>query len=193
MEQVTGHLVTFVMGMFGLYWLISSICNKQKDEEAAEAVDDAAKEASALDWEEEVHPRTRQLAMETLRRMGCEPKETEEGRIRFDYQGVTFLMEAVDECLFVNLIWPWCYSFSKFDIDEFARVRQVVNDVNMRGLVSVFYCLADSDEVAVHMKKNFLFVAQIPHLKDYLCLMLDCLFKTVRTLEVEVEKMSNRN
>ena len=190
MEQVTGHLVTFVMGMFGLYWLISSICNKRKDEEDKER--DNSDGTLTKDENLEM-PMTKELVKSVLRQMECLPIETEEGRIRFDYQGVTFLMEAADECLFVNLIWPWCYSFSKFDIDEFARVRQVVNDVNMRGLVSVFYCFADSDEVAVHMKKNFLFVAHIPHLKDYLCLMLDSLFKTARTLEVEVEKMSNSN
>ena len=98
-------------------------------------------------------------------------------------------MEAVDDCLFVNLIWPWCYSFSKFDIDEFARMRQVVNEINMKGSVSVFYSIADTDEVAVHLKKNFLFVPQVPQLKDYLKLMFDSFFRTARTLDVEIEKM----
>lgn len=131
---------------------------------------------------------TRDLVMEILPKMGCEPKETEEGRIQFEYQGIVFLMEAVNDCLFVNLIWPWCHSFSKFDIDEFARVRQVVNDINMRGTVSVFYSISDSDDVAVHIKKHFLFVSQIPDVVDYLKLMLDSFFRTARTLDVEIEK-----
>ena len=57
---------------------------------------------------------TRQLALNTIEKIGCEPRYTEEGRIQFEYQGVIFLMEAVNECAFVNLIWPWCHSFSKF-------------------------------------------------------------------------------
>ena len=97
-------------------------------------------------------------------------------------------METADDCDFVNLIWPWCYSFSKFDIDEFARVRQVVNDINARGTASVFYGITDSDDVAVHIKKNFLFVPQIPNLEEYLRLMLDSFFRTARTLDLEIEK-----
>lgn len=131
---------------------------------------------------------TKQLALKTIENLGCEPRYTEEGRIQFEYQGVIFLMEAVNDCAFVNLIWPWCHSFSKFDIDEFARVRQVVNDINARGTASVFYCITDSDDVAVHIKKHFLLVSQIPDLTDYLKLMLDSFFRTARTLDLEIEK-----
>ena len=131
---------------------------------------------------------TRQLALNTIENIGSEPKFTEEGRIQFEYQGITFLMETANDCMFVNLIWPWCYSFSKFDIDEFARVRQVVNDINAYGVVSVFYSITDSDDVAIHIKKNFLFVPQIPNLEEYLRLMLDSFFRTARTLDLEIEK-----
>lgn len=131
---------------------------------------------------------TRQLALTTIKKIGSEHKYTEDGHIQFEYQGVIFLMEATDECKFVNLIWPWCHSFSKFDIDEFARVRQVLNDINAKGMTSVFYGITDSDEVAVHIKKHFLFVQQIPNIEDYLKLMLDIFFRTARTLHVEIEK-----
>ena len=131
---------------------------------------------------------TRQLALRTIENIGSEPKYDEAGRIQFEYQGVIFLMEAVNDCMFVNLIWPWCHSFSKFDIDEFARVRQVVNDINMRGTLSVFYGITDSDDVAVHIKKHFLFVQQIPDLEGYLKITLDSFFRTARTLDIEVEK-----
>ena len=131
---------------------------------------------------------TRQLALRTIENIGSEPKYDEAGRIQFEYQGVIFLIEAANDCDFVNLIWPWCHSFSKFDIDEFARVRQVVNDINMRGLVSVFYSITDSDDVAVHIKKHFLFVNQIPNIEDYLKMILNSFFRVVRTLELEIEK-----
>ena len=131
---------------------------------------------------------TRQLALKTIENIGSEPKYTEEGRIQFEYQGVIFLMEAANDCMFVNLIWPWCHSFSKFDIDEFARVRQVVNDINARGTASVFYGITDSDDVAIHIKKHFLLVSQIPDIEDYMRLMLDSFFRTARTLDVEIEK-----
>ena len=131
---------------------------------------------------------TRQLALKTIENIGSTPQYTEEGRIQFEYQGVIFLMEAANDCMFVNLIWPWCHSFSKFDIDEFSRVRQVINDINMRGTASVIYSITDSDDVAVHIKKHFLLVSQIPGLEEYLKLMLDSFFRTARTLDVEIEK-----
>lgn len=131
---------------------------------------------------------TRQLALTTIKRIGSEPKYTEDGHIQFEYQGIIFLMEATDECKFVNLIWPWCHSFSKFDINEFSRVRQVMNEINARGMASVFYGITDSDEVAVHIKKHFLLAQQIPNIEDYLKLMLDIFFRTARTLHVEIEK-----
>ena len=131
---------------------------------------------------------TRQLALKTIENIGSTPQYTEEGRIQFEYQGITFLIEAANDCSFVNLIWPWCHSFSKFDIDELSWVRQVINDINMRGTSSVFYCITDSDDVAVHIKKHFLLVSQIPGLEDYLKLILESFFRTARTLDVEIEK-----
>ncbi len=136
----------------------------------------------------EVKPETRDLAFSLLRKIGCIPEGTDEGRIQFEYQGIMFLMEAVDDCLFVNLIWPWCHSFSKFDIDEFSRVRQVVNEINMQGTVSVFYGVTTSDDVAIHIKKHFLLVPEIRDLEGYLRLMLDSFFRTARTLDLEIEK-----
>lgn len=131
---------------------------------------------------------TRQLALNIIENIGSSPQYTEEGRIQFEYQGIVFLMEAVNDCLFVNLIWPWCHSFSKFDIDEFARVRQVVNEVNLRESVSVVYTITDSDDVALHIKKHFLLVPQIPEVEEYLKLILTSFFRVARTLNLEIEK-----
>ena len=132
---------------------------------------------------------TRQLALNVIEHIGSTPQYTEEGRIQFEYQGIIFLMEAANDCMFVNLIWPWCHNFSKFDIDEFARVRQVVNEINVQGTVSVVYTLADSDDVAVHIKKHFLFISQIPQIEDYLKLILKNFFDIARRLELEIERL----
>lgn len=131
---------------------------------------------------------TRQLAINAIERIGCEPQFTEEGRIQFEYQGVIFMMEAANDCMFVNLIWPWCHSFSKYDIDEFARVRQVVNEINLYDTVSLVYTISDSDDVALHIKKHFLFIDQIPQIDEYLRMVINNFFRTARKLELEIEK-----
>jgi len=58
----------------------------------------------------------------------------------------------------------------------------------MQGTMSVFYSITDSDDVAVHIKKNFLLVEQIPDLESYLKVTLDSFFRTARTLDIEIEK-----
>ena len=161
--------------------------SKHLQELAKKLVDDDDKNESVKKIESKVIG-TKDLAYKLLKEMCTKPQETEEGRIKFEYQGIFFLMEAINECKFVNLIWPWFHSFSKFDIDELARVRRVVNDVNARGTASVFYGITDSDDVAVHIKKHFLLVSQIPDLEDYLKLTLDNFFRTARTLDIEIEK-----
>lgn len=83
--------------------------------------------------------------------------------------------------------WPWCHSFSKFDIDEFARVRQVINVINAWGTMSVFYTISDTEEVAVHIKKNFVMVDH-PDLMTYMKVILDSFFRTARTVDEEIEK-----
>lgn len=159
--------------------------NASESEKHYERSDNEQNNNEPITMEEET--KTRELALNLLKRLGAEPKEAEDGHIQFEYQGILFLMEAVDECLFVNLIWPWCHSFPKFDIDEFARAKQVMNEINMRGSVSVFYTISDSDEVAVHIKKNFVLVEH-PDLEWYMRVILDGFFRTARTLDIEIEK-----
>ena len=135
-------------------------------------------------------PETRSLVYTTLRQMNCQPEDTDEGRIMFEYQGVKFLMEAEDDCLFVNLIWPWCHSFNIYDVDEFARVRKVVNEINIRSTSTIFYIPnPESDEVAVHIRKNFIFIPQITQLSEYLQGILRSFFIAVRELNTEIERV----
>lgn len=184
-------LILITTSVINIVWYISMIIllksSKRLHELAKKLEEDNNQNENVDMMESEIHG-AKDLAYKLLKEMGCTPQETEEGRIKFEYQGIIFLMEAVNDCAFVNLIWPWCHYFSKFDIDEFARVQRVVNNINARGLVSVFYYETDSDDVAVHIRKNFLFVPQIPELNDYLKLILDNFFRTVRTLDVEIEK-----
>ena len=100
-------------------------CSSTSSEENGETIIQT-ETISAMDNNElpkEEKPATKDLAYSILHKLGCVPEETEDGRIRLEFQGITFLMEAVNDCLFVNLIWPWCHSFSIFDIDEFSRVQ----------------------------------------------------------------------
>lgn len=183
-------MVLIIISVVNIVWYISMIIllkSSKHLQELAKKLGDDDQNESVEKMESKVIG-AKDLAYKLLKEIGCTPQETEEGRIKFEYQGISFLMEAINECKFVNLIWPWFHSFSKFDIDELSRVRQVINDINMSGTASVFYNITDSDDVALHIKKHFLLVPQIPDLEEYMKLTLDSFFRTARTLDIEIEK-----
>lgn len=169
----------------------SEYCSSTGSEENGETMieTETISEMDKNELPKEEKPATKDLAYSLLHKLGCAPEETEDGRIRFEFQGITFLMEAVNDCLFVNLIWPWCHSFSIFDIDEFSRVRKVVNEININSSCSVFYIPnPESDEVAVHIKKHLLLTPQIPNIEEYMKVIFRSFFVAQRELVTEIEK-----
>ena len=54
--------------------------------------------------------------------------------------------------------------------------------------MSVVYTITVSDDVALHIKKHFLLVPQIPEVEEYLKLILKSFFLVARTLNLEIEK-----
>ena len=169
----------------------------ERDEGCGNAKDDGVErqeetvceitEQNSMEQEEQI--RTKELACSVLREIGCQPEEKEDNQIIFEYQDITFLMDVVDDCLFVNIIWPWCHSFSLYDIDEFARFRKVANIINANCGCTIFYVPdTESDEVAVHIKKHFILVPQIPKMNNYLKAIMRHFFTTARLLNIELEK-----
>ena len=143
---------------------------------------------NSMEQEEQI--RTKELAISVLMEIGCKAEEEDGDRISFEYQGITFFMDVVDECLFVNIIWPWCHSFSIYDIDEFARFRKVANMINAKNHCTIFYVPnTESDEMAVHIKKHFILVPQIPQLANYLRAILRDFFTAARKLSIEMERV----
>ena len=159
--------------------------NKNKND-SIEDIDSVDNSNSETNMEEKI--KTKELAISVLKDIGADLTDIGEERIQFDYQGITFLLDLEDDCYFVNIIWPWCHTFNKLDIDEFSRVQRVINTINSYDAVSVFYGISDSDDVVLHMKKNLLFIPQIPQIDSYLRSILGGFFRTVRTLDFEIEK-----
>lgn len=133
---------------------------------------------------------TRQLALRTIENIGSKPEYTEEGRIQFEYQGIVFLMEASNDCFFINIYDLWWYHISTYcDLDEFAAMQKTINRINAHVNCTVLYTInQEAEEIGVHSKKNMLFVRQIPDLKGYLISTLNDFFKVQRSVMTEIEK-----
>jgi hypothetical protein len=122
--------------------------------------------------------------------MDCQGGEDEKGYFECEYQGVHFVIEAEDDCLYINLVWPWCYTIPLYDADAYSRLRKIVNDLNSLGTCSLFYYPhKETDEMVVHLKANMLFMSEIGPIDAYLAGAISGLFKIVNQLNLEMEKM----
>lgn len=142
-----------------------------------------------LKVEDAGRPMTTVLVKETLKKLNCTVEEKDSGWLVFNYQGVFFSIEAHDDCRFINLIWPWCYTIPLYDADEYSRLREVVNELNERGLCSLFFFPnEETDEMVVHIKHNMLFTSEINELDGYLRAELGSMFDVAKQLNLEMEK-----
>ena len=164
--------------------------SKEKDEEVSRLLalqEEKEQINKAKEEVKDIPPRN--LLIRTLDEMDCQPKSDEYGRINFQYQGVAFLAEASNEVNFVSIIWPWCHQVYRFDIDEFSRVRKVINELNNGSCCALFYQInEETDEIGIHIRKHFFFTSDIPMISNYLRIMLTMLFRTQQELMIRVEK-----
>lgn len=133
---------------------------------------------------------TRDLVLDTLRELGCEYDEVEDIKIYFTYQGERFMIEADNECFFINIYDLWWHHLSTYcDVEEFAAMQKTINNINAYANCTVLYTInKEAEEIGVHSKKNMLFVRQIPDLKGYLVSVLNDFFKIQRSVMTEIEK-----
>lgn len=181
-----------VMATFlGVYMFYKMYKNDQEASVKMNTSVDVPVDASA-DMDTIVHE-TRDLVLETLREMECEYGEgTEENDIRifFTYQGERFMIEADNECYFINIYDLWWHHMSTYcDVDEFAAMQKTINRINAHVNCTVLYTInKEAEEIGVHSKKNMLFVRQIPGLKDYLVSVLNDFYNIRRDVLIEIEK-----
>lgn len=109
------------------------------------------------------HKGTRELFLETLTKMGVEYKinEFEELKIWFEYQDLYFCAIANEECWFITVEYADFKVLS--DFDDVRRMHRVVNKVNEESGVVISF-----DTKFVNYRKNFLFIAEIPAIENYL-------------------------
>ena len=184
--MVTTLLLLVALGLYILFCYY-----KGRDENVEETENDIVSEETDNGVERLGDCPTRVLVMRTLRNMGVEPKVDENENILFQYQGEHFMIEAENECLFINVYDLWWYHLSTYcDVEEFARMQKVVNLINRYSSCTVLYTVnKEAEMIGVHSKKNMLFVQQIPNLEGYLASVLDGFFKVQRNVMTEIEKM----
>ena len=140
---------------------------------------------------------TKELVIDTLKKIGCKPEEDDDGRLHIDYQEGYFVILCSDTSTWICVDFPFWYECSTYDIDQFSRMQKAVNEANRRGLCNVYYAVnKETETVYLHSTIFLLFVPQIPRLDDYLRAAFIDLFKSryfVYNEIKEIELKENEN
>lgn len=140
------------------------------------------------------NPMTWQLAVDTLREMNCVPQYSEDkndNRIFFTFQEGHFFIEANDDSLYINIWYTYFHDVPLDDIDAMSNVRKAINMTNLNGVcINVYTMDKEDNRLAVHAKRNILFIKQIPDLKGYLASQLSAFFYNARCFEDCLHKLS---
>lgn len=121
--------------------------------------------------------KTRNLVINTLKEIGCQPEVDDKDRICFKYQGEEFFIDADNDYLFVTLwdTWWLCVDLDNANVEH---LKEAINLNNIRNIVSTVYSIdEDNKQMGVHCKAVILFVPSIINIGDYLKIVLDDCFK----------------
>lgn len=139
---------------------------------------------------------TRELFLATLNRIGCQyqmANEENDERIFFAYQGEHFIANANNILRFIQLWDTHWEHIELYDIDEFARLKKVINLANLNNSVMTIYTIdEDAKTVDVHCKSTVLFIPEIPDIEDYLKLELNEFFRAHQFVKLEMAKLRDK-
>lgn len=134
---------------------------------------------------------TKQLVVSTLKKIGCQPEENEEGHIAFKYQGDDFYIAAEEENRFIMIWNPWWGSINT-DNEAFPVLKEIINLVNVNLLVTTVY-MADEDgkTVGLHSRCHTYFSPNEGELEEHLKMLLDFFFDTHNAIKENLNQLGN--
>lgn len=119
---------------------------------------------------------TKELVTSVLKKIGCQPKENEDGNITFKYQGDDFYIAAEEDNRFIMIWNPWWGSISA-DNEALPYLKEIINIVNINSLVTTM-TMVDEDEktIGIHSRCHTFFSPNEGELEEHLKMLLDFFF-----------------
>ena len=98
--------------------------------------------------------KTRNLVINTLKEIGCQPEVDDKDRICFKYQGEEFFIDADNDYLFVTLwdTWWLCVDLDNANVEH---LKEAINLNNIRNIVSTVYSIDEDNENIKVIKQIF--------------------------------------
>lgn len=133
---------------------------------------------------------TRNLVINTLKEIGCQPEIDDNDRIYFKYQGETFQIEADNDHLFI-VIWDAWWGKIKTDDYNVPTLKEAVNQTNREIDITVLYTIDEvQNTLGIHSKQYLPFTKTLPAIEEYLCANLDLFFVAHQVLKEKFKTLN---
>ena len=111
--------------------------------------------------------KTRDLVIETLKKVGCQPEVDDKDNICFKYQGESLYVSADNNFKFITIWDPWWIAMDLTDADV-ETVKEAVNMVNTDlPLAHIIYSIDEENgKLGVHTRFDTVFTDELPQLDD---------------------------
>lgn len=148
---------------------------------------------------DDIKPDTKNIAFAALKRLGCSPKEIEEQRFFFTFQGFKFFLDFNTSYLarIALLPTPVC---RKSDVVTFMELQEVLNYFNAHSNDSFFWIeMNDYDgeegEIGVMIKDVLLLHPLLPHAEEYIAHRMECMIRENYDVfnRMESSRINNEN
>ena len=134
---------------------------------------------------------TKQLVISVLKKIGCQPKENEEGNIAFKYQGDDFYIAAEEDNRFIMIWNPWWGTISATN-EALPYLKEIINIVNINSLVTTVTIVDEDDEnsIGIHSRCHTYFSPNEGELEEHLKTILDQFFETHNAIKDNLNQLS---
>ena len=111
--------------------------------------------------------KTRDLVIETLKKIGCQPEVDDKDNICFKYQGESMYVSADNNFKFVTICDPWWIVMDLKDQDA-NLLKEAINMVNIdMPLAHIVYTIDEENgKLGVHTRCDSVFIDELPQLEE---------------------------
>ncbi len=145
--------------------------------------------------EEQPEIRTRELLLETLVEIGCQPEVNEEDDISVKFQGENFVIRAGNDSKMITI---WDVDWAELDLNiedniSVEKLKFAINDSNQKTLITTVYTIDQTtNRFKVHCNYCMLFIPQIPHLDEYFSMVLGEFFNAHKNVTIKYRELMNQ-
>lgn len=134
--------------------------------------------------------KTRNLLLNTLRKIGCQPNIDEDNKIHFQYQGEVFGIDAENGRAII-IIWDTWWAHFPLNDPDINNLKAAINYINIDNSVVTLYSINEENErLGIHSKHTLLFIPEIQNIDEYLRAILDNFFVVHQSLKDKFDALN---